>query len=60
MSSHPRGRALIINIREFPDKANKTRQGSEFDVIRLQTLFIQLGFDVEIWDKAEQCTDQVI
>ena len=58
MSSWPRGRALIINIREFDDDS-RTRKGSEFDVLRLNKLFSQLGFDVMIWDTKERCQAEV-
>ncbi len=58
MSSWPRGRALIINIREFGDKS-RTRRGSEFDVLRLNKLFTQLGFDVITWNSVEDCRAEV-
>ena len=59
MSSRPRGRAIIINIREFPGMPDKTRYGSEHDVQRLVTLFTQLGFDVDTWTGVDECSLKV-
>lgn len=51
MSDRVRGRALIINIREFRRADGQilpacTRLGSEFDYDNLEKLFWGLGFNV--------------
>jgi len=50
MKAKPRGMALIINNERFDPIAEvelETRHGSEEDVCQLQTLFGDLGFDVQ-------------
>ena len=38
-----------MNIMNYENKKHATREGSEVDVERLERLFTQLGFDVELW-----------
>ena len=59
MSSYVRGVAVIINIREFGGNKQKTRKGSEFDVVRLERLFTQLRFEIIKWNTKEKCKAEV-
>ena len=45
MSSNPRGRAVIISNEHFQGACQPTRDGSIWDLINLQELFRQLGFE---------------
>lgn len=47
MTSSPRGIGLIINNREFLQNALSPRLGSELDVLRVESLFKGLGFEVQ-------------
>ena len=49
MSSRPRGRCIILNILNYERELQMQRNGSEVDVERLQRLFTQLGFEVDLW-----------
>lgn len=54
MRSNPRGYALLINIFKTPGKDD--RVGSDLDMLKLESLFQQLGFKVI---KKVDLTDQV-
>ncbi|KAI0222024.1 Caspase-2 [Lamellibrachia satsuma] len=63
MSSNPRGRAIIISNEHFQGACHPTRDGSIWDLVNLQELFRQLGFETftysdltakEIGDKLEE------
>ena len=51
MFSYPRGHMLIINNERFDERTgngNNCRQGSKVDASNLETLFKELGFEVEV------------
>ena len=50
MSSRPRGHCIILNIMNYNDQPDVQREGSEVDVERLQRLFEQLGYQLEVWE----------
>ncbi|XP_071541771.1 caspase-3-like isoform X2 [Panulirus ornatus] len=53
----PRGLVLILNYREFKDRPDLLRKGSQYDVINLQNLFCQMGYETQIhWDLTEDQT----
>lgn len=56
MKSRPRGLALIVNNIEFLGDPASRREGAEYDSVNLQTLLVEMGYDVTL---AENVTKDV-
>ncbi|KAK4307627.1 hypothetical protein Pmani_020619 [Petrolisthes manimaculis] len=49
--TNPRGVVIILNNKDFYDNPQMTRHGSEYDVINLDNIFTQMGYQViTYWD----------
>lgn len=56
-TSDPRGLVLILNYQQFKERPDLLRKGSQYDVINLQNLFCQMGYETQIhWDLTEDQT----
>ena len=48
MTAKLRGKAIVLNNHNFQHKCQE-RKGSALDVVRLEVVFNELGFEVEVW-----------
>jgi len=50
MQHRPRGRAVVISNRFFLKAELECRDGAEFDEINIRNLFLQLHFEVQLYE----------
>ncbi|KAK7080475.1 hypothetical protein SK128_005728 [Halocaridina rubra] len=60
-TTDPRGIILILNYQKFQGRIDLQREGSQFDVINLMSLFGQMGYETQVhWDLTEDQTLSII